>query len=386
MRKLISYAMLIAMTFGFLAFQCQSTEMTSAKLYIQQKNYPKAKESLLKEVKKNPKSDEGYYLLGWLYGEEGNYAEMLKAFDNSLSISKKFEKQIEETKRYHWAQNFNKGVGFFNKGAKADSEDARVANLNKAIEAFQNSIMIEPDSVVNYKNLAFAYLNTNQADKAIEPLQTLLKKEKSADVYVRLGEIYFNNGVAKMNKFLDSNDKADSLAAIDEYNKAIETLEQGRKDFPEDSDILLLLSNAYIKANKIEVAKDAFKAGVEQDPENKYYRYNYGVLLLGANEFAGAEEQFKKAIELDPEYENAIYNLAVTYVKWGSAMNEEAIAKGEDDDSYKEKYKAALPYLEKYLELKPNDLTSWELLGKVYANLGMNDKSMEAFKKADELR
>ncbi|RMD49728.1 MAG: hypothetical protein D6830_04320, partial [Ignavibacteria bacterium] len=120
MRKLISYAMLIAMTFGFLAFQCQSTEMTSAKLYIQQKNYPKAKESLLKEVKKNPKSDEGYYLLGWLYGEEGNYAEMLKAFDNSLSISKKFEKQIEETKRYHWAQNFNKGVGFFNKGAKAD--------------------------------------------------------------------------------------------------------------------------------------------------------------------------------------------------------------------------------------------------------------------------
>jgi len=378
--------MLIAMTFGFLAFQCQSTEMTSAKLYIQQKNLPKAKESLLKEVKKNPKSDEGYYLLGYIYGEEGNFNEMLDAFEKSLAISKKFEKQISESKKYHWAQNFNKGVGFFNKGTKADNQDSAKVFFKKAVEAFKNAVAIEPDSVVNYKDLAFTYLSMGEPDNAIEPLKTLLEKDKSADIYVKLGEIHFNKGVNFINSFFETNNAEDSVKAMAEYEEAIKVLEEGRKEFPEDTDILLLLSNAYIKANKIDVAKDAFKAGVEQDPENKYYRYNYGVLLLGANDFEGAIEQFTKAIELDPEYENAIYNLAVTYVKWGSTMNEETIAKGEDNDEYKEKFKAALPYLENYLELNPDDISSWELLGKVYANLGMNDKSMEAFQKADELR
>lgn len=386
MRKIVSYMMLIAMTFGFLAFQCQSTEMTSAKLYIQQKNYPKAKMELMKEVKKNPKSDEGYYLLGFLYGEEGQIDSMLMAYDNSLKISNKFAKQIEDSKKYHWAQSFNKGVAEFNNAAKATDEKDVNAAIEKAVKAFEKAIALEPDSAINYQNLAYAYLNAGKPDEAIEPLKTLLTKKKSADVYVRLGEIYFNKGVDAMNKFMDSNNQEDSLQAISYYEEAITVLEDGRKSFPENADILLLLSNAYIKANKIDVAKDAFKAGVEQDPENKYYRYNYGVLLLGANDFQGAIDQFSKAIEIDPEYQNAVYNLAVTYVKWGAKMQEEMIAKGEDNDQYKEKYKAALPYLEKYLELKPDEPAVWELLGKVYANLGMTEKSMEAFKKADQYR
>ena len=36
-------------------YQCGSTEITSAKLYIQQKNYDKAVEVLQKEITKNPK-------------------------------------------------------------------------------------------------------------------------------------------------------------------------------------------------------------------------------------------------------------------------------------------------------------------------------------------
>lgn len=386
MRKLASYFALLLMTFGFLAFQCQSTEMTSAKLYMQQKNFPKAKLELLKEVKKNPKSDEGYYLLGFLYGEEGKIDSMLMAFDNSLKISKKFEKQIEDSKKYHWAQNFNKGVAYFNKAAKAVNSDSAKAIFTTAVVSFQNAIALQPDSTINYKNLAFAYINIGEPDKAVEPLKVLLKKEKTPDVYVRLGEIYFNKGVNSMNNFLESNNPEDSLKAMGYYEEAITILEEGRKEFPDDADILLLISNAYIKANKIDVAKDAFKAGVEQDPNNKYYRYNYGVLLLGADEFEGAIEQFSKAIEIDPEYENALYNLGVTYVKWGASIQEEMIAKGEDDDSYKEKYKDALPYLEKYLEMKPDEPIVWELLGKVYANLGMTEKSMEAFNKADQYR
>jgi len=104
---------------------------------------------------------------------------------------------------------------------------------------------------------------------------------------------------------------------------------------------------------------------------------------LNAGEFPEAEVQLKKAVELDPEYENALYNLAVTYVKWGAKMREESEAKEKPTDEYKAKFEAALPLLEKYLTIKEDEGAVWDLLGKVYANLGMSDKSKEAFNKAD---
>jgi predicted Zn-dependent protease len=80
----------------FLGFQCASTELTSAKLYIQQKNWDKAIETLNTEVTKNPKSDEGYFLLGTVYSEQDNIDKMMDSFGKSLAISNKFEKNIEE--------------------------------------------------------------------------------------------------------------------------------------------------------------------------------------------------------------------------------------------------------------------------------------------------
>ncbi|MBP9582977.1 MAG: hypothetical protein KBE38_12525, partial [Ignavibacterium sp.] len=65
----------------FVGYQCGSTEITSAKLYIQQKNYDKALEVLQKEITKNPKSDEGYQLLGYVYGELGNFDSMIDSYD-----------------------------------------------------------------------------------------------------------------------------------------------------------------------------------------------------------------------------------------------------------------------------------------------------------------
>ena len=90
---------------------------------------------------------------------------------------------------------------------------------------------------------------------------------------------------------------------------------------------------------------------------------------------------------MDSEYQNAIYNLAVTYVKWGTAINKLAEDKGEmENTEYKEKYRQALPYLEKSVELQPKDAAVWELLGKVYTVLNMKDDAQNAFDKADALR
>ncbi len=371
----------------FSGYQCSSTELTSAKLYIQQKNYDKAIDALQKEVAKNPKSDEGYYLLGVVQGEKERYSEMIDSYNKSLSVSDKFSKNISDSKKYFWANLFNKGVGFYQRGSKTSDKDSAQLYFDKSIEAFNSAIAIEPDSADTYKNLSFVYMSAQQYDNAIAPLEKLIEKEQALDGYKFLAEILYAKGTEFKNKYENNKVLSDSLEAMKYFNRAISVAEEGRKKYPDDADLLVVLSNSYIGANKIETALEAFKSGVEKDPNNQYYRYNYGVLLLGKNDFAGAEAQFKKALEIDPEYYNASYNLAVTYVKWGAMINKIADEKGDlNNKEYKEKYQKALPYLEKIVQNKKDDIAMWELLGKVYSVLGMSKDAENAFKQADDLR
>ncbi len=379
MKRVFNVLLLFSIAVGFTAFQCSSTELTSAKLYIQQKNLDKAIESLKKEVEKNPKSDEGYYLMGYVLGEKGDIAGMLENYDKSVAISNKFATKISESKKYHWADGFNRGVQLFNRGAKAGNTDSANVIFQKAVDTFKGAIMCEPDSADTYKNLAYAYINMGDRDAAIEPYKKVVELSNEAGAYVQLGDLYLQKGLALKQE-------GDSANAVVNFNSAIEVLEKGRAQYPNDGDILLLLSNSYIAAGKLEIAKEAFKAGVEKEPENKFYRYNYGSLLLNAKEYAEAAKHLKKALEIDPDYENAIYNLAVTYVKWGAELREKMEEEKQESDEFKTKFEAALPLLEKYLKINEEEGAVWDLLGKVYANLGMADKSKEAFDKADQYR
>ncbi len=372
-------AVFLMFSLVFVGYQCGSTEITSARLYIQQKNWDKAIDVLQKEVTKNPKSDEGFYLMGYVYGEKGSFSDMVQNYDKSLALSKNFEKNIIDSRKYFWAQSFNKGVGLYQRGVKTTNSDSAQVFFDKSIAEFHSAILIEPDSGDTYKNLAFVYLSKGDNDAAVDPLKKLIEKEKALDGYKFLGEIYYVNGTNLKNQGEDAKAK-------EEFNKAISVLEEGLKQYPNHSDLLLTLSNAYIGADRTNEAIEPFKKGVESDPQNKYYRYNYGVLLLGIEDFAGAEEQFKKAVEIDPEYDNAIYNLGVTYLKWGTYLNKKADEEGKVSDEYKAKYQLALPYLEKAVQMKEATAQTWELLGRVYSVLGMQEEAANAFKKADEMR
>jgi len=451
MKKALSILVVLSMVLGLSAFQCASTELTSAKLYIQQKNYTKAKEALEKEISKNAASDEGLYLLGYLNGEQGDLTSMIKNFDKSLAISKKFEKNIDDYKKFQWQDSFNKGVSFFNRGTKVEDKDSGKVFFNKSIESFQNCTIVEPDNIGAYQNMFYSMINAGRNESELEaPLlkiielnnlqnphsfvgktkedfisvfgapdeiiqssyenamyETLIYNEKGihafidngnvfnittfgneamksgADTYVDLSKVYNNQALDLMNSFLDTKNVADSVKAMEIYNKEIKFLEEAQDKYPDDPKILAQLSNAYVDANKMDVAMKQFEKGIQKDPTNEVYRYNYGVLLLGGNNFADAVDQFQKAIDIKPDYASAYYNLGVTFLKWGARLQDKAITEDSGDMTYKEKFAAAVSPLERYLKDNPEDAQIWNFLGKVYANLGQTDKSKEAFEKAD---
>lgn len=383
-KLLIVISFIIGMVFT--GFQCSSTELTSAKLYIDQGNFDKALEMLQKDVEKNPKSDEGYFLMGHVFGELGELNKMVSSFDKSLTISDKFATQIGEQKAFHWANNFNKGVNNFQRGNDVADPDSATIFYDRSIKFFKDAALIEPDTADNYRNIAFVYLSADRIEEAIDPLKKLIGMQKSEDGYQYLGEIYYTLGANKNIDFINSANLQDSIDATAHFNNAIDVLEEGRNLYPKNTDILVSLSESYVGANKIEIAMDAFKASVEAEPGNQHFRYNYGVLLLNAERYEEAEEQFTKALEIDPDYENAIYNLGVNYVKWGAQLNNDAEEQGIISEDYKQKYELALPYLERVVELDPNNAQMWEILGKVYSVLGMQEEAANAFDNADQLR
>lgn len=113
-----------------------------------------------------------------------------------------------------------------------------------------------------------------------------------------------------------------------------------------------------------------------------------GVELEKQGDFGGAIAEYNKGLAKVTKgsgaYEVIIYNISLANLKWGEKMREA----NSEDPAYKDKYTAALPYLEELTSSKDKDnkLNAYELLIQVYANLGMNDKAQDAIKMRDQLK
>ena len=383
----------IMATFSFFGYQCSSTEMTSAKLYIQQKNYDKAIESINKEIQKNPNSDEGYFYLGTVYHEKQNYKEMATAFSKSLAISNRFAADISKYRKDAYGIMVNRGAAAYQNAAKASqggkSQDTIRGYLEKAAFNFNEALTIQPDSIILYKNLLLVHSLLNDVEKLEDQAKEYYKKEKTSMSYQFYGSVLYAKAKKELDKFKETKNPYDSVNAMAMYNDLIPVLKEGFFKYPDNSEILSSLSSSYSDANRLSEAVSVFEESVKQNPKNEKYRFNYGTLLLNSNKYEEAIQQFDEALKINESYPNAIYNMAVAYVKWGTQINKENSEKNDnkvDNNLYKQKYEKALPYLEKYVTIDSKNAAIFELMGKVYSVLGKKTEAKNAFDKADALR
>jgi predicted Zn-dependent protease len=380
MKRLVIILSVLGMVFGIVAFDCSSSEMNAAKMYMADnvKNWVKAKEQLNLELAKNSLNDEAYYLLGRIDGIQGNYKSMVANYTKALSISPKFKKEIDNEKIYYWQQSFNKGIAFYNRAIKVKG-DSSVSVYKRALGAFEESMTILPDTLVAYENYVYTAINMQKVDLIETPLKVLIAKGKKAENVTLLARFY----IEKANKAKDAKNETE---ATKYFSQTIDLLNGAKAKYPNDSGLLETLAAAYASAGRALEAKESFADGVKAQPNNKVLRYNYGTILLNLKDFPGTEEQLKKAVELDPEYLDAVYNLAACYVNWAVDINEKATVAGQSSSEYKDKIKLALPLLNKYLEKKPDDAAVWEFLAKAHTLLGNQKEAEEAFKKADQFK
>jgi tetratricopeptide (TPR) repeat protein len=366
-------------------FQCGSAETTSAKLYMNQKQWDKAEASLVKELAKNDKNEEAWFLLGQVRLELKRYTEMNEAYTHALQVGETHKPDIQRNRMAVWAMMYNDGVTLYNKGRDTS------AYFKAAIDRFNTAIAMVPDSSGTYYVRALAFYATQDMKSALSDLDKAVSLKPDFEEAARLaGQIHYNQALER-----ETAKDADGVQAA--LKAAIPMFEKAYAANPRSADNIANLIDVYDRTKNPEKALALTKSAVEKDPKNKVFRYAYGSFFLKQDKFPEAIEQFKAAVDIDPSYADAIYNLGASYLNWGVVQKAEADKKADEergknknkdvkvDQSYKDKFKEALPWLEKAQELRPDDLTLLQSLGKLYANLNMVDKSKAAFEKFDRL-
>ncbi|MFH0733542.1 MAG: tetratricopeptide repeat protein [bacterium] len=369
------------------AAKCNPPKIESALVALGRQDYTEAERKLQEHLQQDPNNEYAYFLLGEVSRSKGDISKMVEYYDKASALGTEHSKEIYANRLVTWGTKFNDAVNnYYNKGIKMESPDSAKMYFMKAAEMLQTAVLCEPDSAETYNVLSASLMNAGEYEQATAVLEKLNTIRPIASTYVRLGTLYFRKGIESMSTFENSKNLKDSVAAMEYYNKTIAVLEVGKSKFPEEGEIFTILADAYIKANRENEASASLELLVKKDPTNKYYKFTYGVLLLRNGKHEESVAQLQAASDIDPEFKEAVYYLGRAYVNWGVTMREKAEAENKENTDYIEKFKLAVPQLEKSAIFSPEDAELWELLGKVYANLGMEKESINAFEKADKLR
>jgi len=240
-------------------------------------------------------------------------------------------------------------------------------NYAGALKAFETQIKItESDKFVGpidtgmYYNAGLAAVNSGKTAEAIKYFEKCAEMQYlNVTPYFQMSECYM---------ILGDTAKAESM------------LQGLTTKFPNDKNIILNLIDLYIKSGKNEDALRYIKDAKAGDPNNYSLYFAAGIIYLNENKYDEAIVELTKSIELKGDIYDTQYGLGAAYINKAYDMNLKAneimdVKKYNDAvEQINIVYAKALPYMEKALELKPNDVYSMRSLKELYYKLKQTDK------------
>ncbi|UPT70814.1 MAG: tetratricopeptide repeat protein [Flavobacterium sp. JAD_PAG50586_2] len=259
----------------------------------------------------------------------------------------------------------------------AASYSVNANDFDKALEYYEGL------KKLNYSGEGSIYYAYNEATKAEENFGANKKlrdvaitakshsKPREEKIPSKRGEIYKNIALILKEK----GKTAEALTAI----------QDARKENPSDETLLMAEAELYLGNKDYDNYSRLVNEALAKSPNNADLVYNLGVISSNINKLDEAEKYYLKALTIDPNYFNALLNISELKLrvdeKYVTEMNK--LGTSEKDNkryevikSEREKnFKSILPYLEKAVELKPDDEAATKTLLSVYRALEMTDKA-----------
>jgi len=171
------------------------------------------------------------------------------------------------------------------------------------------------------------------------------------------------------------------------YEKAIAAMDKAKSTNPEDMSLLQAEANMYYQMGEKDKAREILEEVAANDPSDPATFNNIGLMYAEIEDNEKAIEFYKKAIEIDPEFNNARVNLIAAKLSEERVLIDEMNGLGmtkkdnarydELDAERKDLYREVLPYLEKAMEVDPENKDIVKTAMNLYTNLGEQEKADE---------
>jgi tetratricopeptide (TPR) repeat protein len=378
MKTSLLITLIFILIFGFVSAQNQKVQ--SAQIYLRSGELdlalPAIEEAVVHE--KTINSAKAWYYRGEIYlaiydSDNPDFQKMVTADPLLVSLESyrkckvldaqdDFGAEVNNKLQYITGKLYNRGVEHYN------AKDYKAALLD-----FELVLIDNPNDTNVLFNAALTSEKSKEPAKAIQYLDALLKiNYHSPQIYISLA----------------SNKKAlgDTAAAL--YH-----LTEGQKLYPSEVALVIDELNIFLLQGRTKEVIGKLEKAVALDPTNSSLHFALASAHDQSGDKKNAAVSYQKAIEIKPDYFDGWYNLGAMYFNTAAElMNEankipfnkpkeyeEAVARA------KEAFLKAQPYLEKAHELDSKDNNTMISLQQLYAQLKLNDKSLEMKKKRDAM-
>lgn len=237
---------------------------------------------------------------------------------------------------------------------------------------------------INFSGIGTNYFATNRITKTEENFSTEYDRDLSIQAGThekpriekrisKRGEIYKNMALLYVQK--------------GDREKAKKVIFDARIKNPEDISLALAEADLFLENKDYESYKKTIEPILKRSQNDVDLVFNLGVLSTKAKNINDAENFYLKAITLNPQYINAYINLSFLKLDEGETINEEMNKLGTSPgemkkyDDLKAKrdsiYKKTIPYLQKAIEINPEDEDVSKSLLSVYNALEMTAEYKE---------
>lgn len=279
------------------------------------------------------------------------------------------------------SKDFEKAISFnpaFTEAYIANGEtNLSMRAISKAQQNFNKAFQLQPGNQQVIRHLTTLYFNNHQYQKAIE----FAGKCKDWDTTQRVsGMSYYH---------------------LEDYGKTEKYLTGFLNKNNSDAEVWYTLAQTYIELENEKAAIDAMQKAVELNAERSAWLYELGMMYYSQNNFKKALTYFDLAAQNGYNKTNAFYeNYGFAQLYSGDAENgiktlqvvldrkpnnKELLNNMAHALYDTQKYKEALDYFTKILDINPNDAATLYMAGMTFQKLGQKEKGQKICDSAIEM-